>query len=204
MLRFIRIATLIGLVTGGVPAVAQAPIPSAPPAAALGASGARTARPGPPLRDPHTDGYVQAKELSDGSVPPPNQDGNFIIGPTHPDAPEMLSSNSTPHGTVFHFTMESTESKFYPGIMKGPAPGAAPPAPSPGGGRGVTTSHPAPYTRKVAVYVPKQYVPGTAAPFLVGADGDAQPWNADADLFTVLDNLIAAHKVPAMIAITIG
>ena len=35
----------------------------------------------------------------------------------------------------------------------------------------VTTSHPAPYTRHVAVYVPKQYVAGTAAPFIVGADG---------------------------------
>ena len=35
----------------------------------------------------------------------------------------------------------------------------------------VTTSHPAPYTRRIAVYVPQQYVPGTAAPFIVGADG---------------------------------
>ena len=62
----------------------------------------------------------------------------------------------------------------------------------------MTTSHPAPYTRKVAVYVPKQYVPGTAAPFIVGADGP------DRALFTALDNLIAEHKVPVMIAISIG
>ena len=62
----------------------------------------------------------------------------------------------------------------------------------------VTTSHPAPYTRKVAVYVPKQYVAGTVAPFIVGADGPDQV------LFTALDNLIAEHKVPAMIAISIG
>ena len=62
----------------------------------------------------------------------------------------------------------------------------------------VTTSHPAPYTRHVAVYVPKQYVPGTAAPFIVGADGP------DRALFTALDNLIAEHKVPVMIAISIG
>ena len=85
--------------------------------------------------------------------------------------------------------------------MRGTASGEAP-LTSPGSGKGVT-SHPAPYTRKVAVYVPKQYVPGTSAPFLVGADGDA-PWNPDPDLFSVLDNLIAAHKVPALIAITIG
>ena len=62
----------------------------------------------------------------------------------------------------------------------------------------VTTSHPAPYTRRLAVYVPKQYVPGSAAPFIVGADGP------DRSLFTALDNLIAEHKVPAMIAISIG
>ena len=62
----------------------------------------------------------------------------------------------------------------------------------------VTTSRPAPYTRRVAVYVPKQYVRGTAAPFIVGADGP------DPVLFTVLDNLIAQKRVPAMIAISIG
>jgi iron(III)-enterobactin esterase len=46
--------------------------------------------------------------------------------------------------------------------------------------------------------VPKQYVPGTVAPFIVGADGP------DGALFTALDNLIAEHKVPVMIAISIG
>ena len=62
----------------------------------------------------------------------------------------------------------------------------------------MTTSHPAPYTRKVAVYVPKRYVPGTIAPFIVGADGP------DTMLFTALDALIAEHKLPAMIAISIA
>src|SRR5204863_9249789 len=62
----------------------------------------------------------------------------------------------------------------------------------------VTTSQPAPYTRKIAVYVPKQYVAGTTAPFIVGADGP------DRLLFTALDNLIAQRRVPVMIAISIG
>ncbi|HLV93591.1 MAG TPA: alpha/beta hydrolase-fold protein [Candidatus Acidoferrales bacterium] len=62
----------------------------------------------------------------------------------------------------------------------------------------VTTSHPAPYSRRVAVYVPKQYVPGTVAPFIVGADGP------DPGLFTVLDNLIAERRLPVMIAISVG
>lgn len=48
------------------------------------------------------------------------------------------------------------------------------------------------------MYVPKQYVPGTVAPFIVGADGP------DAALFTTLDNLIAEKKVPVQIAISIG
>jgi enterochelin esterase family protein len=62
----------------------------------------------------------------------------------------------------------------------------------------LVNSHPAPYTRRVAVYVPQQYVPGTVAPFIVGADGPDQA------LFTALDNLIAQKKVPVMIAISIG
>jgi len=61
------------------------------------------------------------------------------------------------------------------------------------------TSHPAPYTRKVGVYVPKQYVPGTVVPFIVGADGPN-----DAALFAALDNMIAAKRLPVMIAISIG
>ena len=70
----------------------------------------QTARPEPPTRDPHSPGYVQAKELPDETVPPPDQDGNFIIGPTHPPAPEMTAQELT-HGSVFEFTMSSADSK---------------------------------------------------------------------------------------------
>jgi enterochelin esterase family protein len=59
-------------------------------------------------------------------------------------------------------------------------------------------SHPAPYMRKVAVYVPKEYVAGMVAPFIVGADGP------DRLLFQALDGLIAEKKLPAMIGISIG
>jgi enterochelin esterase-like enzyme len=137
-----------------------------------------------------------AKELADGAVPSPKEDGNFIIGPTHTAAPETVAQEGVPKGNVIEFTMESADSKFYPGIARDmPAPGTAP-----GAGRGQMTvsSHAAPYTRKVGVYVPAQYVPGTTAPFIVGADG------IDRGLFTTLDNMIAAKKLPAMIAISIG
>jgi enterochelin esterase-like enzyme len=48
------------------------------------------------------------------------------------------------------------------------------------------------------VYVPKQYVAGAEAPFIVGADGPDQL------LFTALDHLIAQKRVPVMIAISVG
>lgn len=152
------------------------------------------ARPTPPTRDPHTAGYVSAKELPDGALPAPTTDGNFIIGPTHTAAAE-LASDAALQGTVIEFTMSSADSKIYPGIAREPNTFGTP-DPNDPAKLIVTTSHPAPYTRKVAVYVPKQYVPGTPAPFIVDSDGPHE-W-----LFTAIDHLIAEHKIPAMIAIS--
>lgn len=160
------------------------------------APAAHEERPTPPTRDPHTPGYVTAKELPDGAVPPADADGNFIIGPTHRPAPEV-SRKDVPKGKVIEFTMSSAESKYYPGIARDKGTFGKPDKDNPAK-LIVTTSHPAPYTRTVAVYVPQQYVPGTAAPFIVGADGP------DSLLFTALDGLIAEKRVPAMIAISIG
>ena len=163
------------------------PTPAAP---------ARPPRPAPPTRDPSTPGYVTAKDLPDGANAPLNVDGNFILGPTHSPSPDTTVQEGVPQGTVYDFTMESTDSKIYPGIARDPN---NPPRPDPDDPtRMIISSHAAPYTRKMAVYVPKQYVPGTAAPFIIGADGP------DRLLFTTLDNLIAQHKVPVMIAISIG
>jgi len=173
-------AFLIGLMVG--PAVAQ--------------THART-RAVPPTRDPHAPGFVAATELPDGATPPANADGNFILGPTHPAAPEMSVHEGVPQGTVYTFTMRSEDSRIYPGIAR-EAGTFGTPDPKDPAKLVVTTSHPAPYTRRVEVYVPQQYVPGTAAPFIVGADGP------DPGLFTALDNLIAEHRVPVMIAISIG
>ncbi|MGA9985085.1 MAG: alpha/beta hydrolase-fold protein, partial [Acidobacteriaceae bacterium] len=147
-------------------------------------------------RDPHTPGYVRATELPDATLPPANEDGNFILGPTHPPAPEMTANPAVPQGTVTEITMTSADSKFYPGIARDSGTFGTP-DPNHPERLILTTSHPHPWTRTVAVYVPHQYVPGAAAPFIVGADGP------DRALFTALDNLIAAHKVPIMIAISI-
>jgi enterochelin esterase-like enzyme len=184
------VAILIGVLTA-VNAATVAAAPDAPPATP------RPARPKPPARDPNSPGYVAAKELPDSAVPPPDADGNFIIGPTHTRAPEMEAKEGMSQGTVFNLTMKSADSKIYPGIARDPGTfGAA--DPNDPAKLIVTTSHPAPYTRKVAVYVPKQIASGSAAPFIVGADGP------DKSLFTALDHLIAEHRVPAMVAISIG
>ncbi len=115
----------------------------------------------------------------------------------HPAAPEMTLPNGPLEGTVHNFTMSSADSRIYPGIARD-AGTFGTPDPNDPAKLVVTTSRPAPYTRRVAVYVPKQYVPGTVAPFIVGADGP------DPLLFTALDTLIAQKRVPVMIAISIG
>jgi len=200
--RLLSLQLLIALTIAVASAPAQAPATQptspAPPAATTPATpAARPPRPPNPTRDPLAPGMVKATELPDGAVPPATADGNFIIGPTHNPAPETSVQPGVPQGEVFEFTMSSANSKFYPGIARDANTfGTADPTDPTR--MVVTTSHPAPYIRHVAVYVPKQYVPGTAAPFIVGADG------IDRGLFTVLDNLIAQHRVPVMVAISIG
>jgi enterochelin esterase family protein len=177
-------AGLMGGVVWGQAAVSSTPVPS-------------VKRVVPPARDPHTPGYVKATELPDGTNAPVDQEGNFILGPTHPASPDTQVQDGVPQGVVSTFVLESAESKFYPGIMRDPGPLGVPDEKNPAK-LNVTTSHAAPYSRKVTVYVPKQYVAGTVAPFIVTADGP------DRLMFTTLDNLIAAHKVPVMIAISIS
>ncbi len=190
-------ACLLVLMTGIAPAVTQSPPTQQPQATPPAQTPAPPPRPTPPTRDPNTPGYVTAKELPDGDVPPADAEGNFIIGPTYNPAPEMTVQEGVPQGTIYNFTMNSVDSKMYPGIARD-AGTFGTPDPSDSARLIVTTSHPAPYTRRVAVYVPKQYVAGTPAPLIVGADGP------DPLLFTALDNLIAQKRVPAMIAISIG
>lgn len=169
----------------------------APATSQIPASSQHSERPTPPARDPHTPGYVAAVELPDATIPAANADGNFIIGPTHNPAAGISSEDGTPNGTVIDFTMNSSDSKIYPGIAREPNTFGTPDRTNPAK-LIVTTSHPAPYTRKVAVYVPKQYVAGSVAPFIVGADGP------DRMLFAALDTLIAEHLLPVMIGISVG
>src|SRR5438128_1180056 len=119
------------LVVGqGVPSVQATP--AQPPAN----------RPAPPVRDPRTPGYVtatNATELADGAEPPVTATGNFILGPTHTPAAEVSVQTGVPQGAVYTFTMNSADSKIYPGIAR--AEGTRPMV-------------------DPAVYVPQQYIPG--------------------------------------------
>jgi iron(III)-enterobactin esterase len=189
LFRLLSIAFLISLAIGADRAGAQA-LPT--PAVA-----GRPVRPTPPTRDPHTSGYVATRELPDGTNAPTNAEGNFILGPTHNPAPEMIVHEGVPQGMVYEFTIEFSRQQD---LSRHRAGGqylwyGRPHRPSQ---TGVTTSHPAPYTRRVTVYVPKQYTPGTVAPLIVEADGP------DHALFTALDNPIAERRVPVMIAISIS
>src|SRR5579884_683349 len=105
MLRLLKLVICAGLVAASAHSVAQTSSGATP-----------VARPIPPTRDPHTPGYVDSKDLPDGTLPAPSADGNFVIGPTHNPAPESSVRAGVPQGIVHEFTMSSADSKFYPGI----------------------------------------------------------------------------------------
>ena len=166
----------------------------------------------PPTRDPRNPNYPQAKELPDGQIPSVNSDGNFIIGATHQPSPEIVAQADVPHGTVHTFIMDSADSVIYrPGMIRDDLPGcrnsavnSALTAPGDKSDLLVPASHAGSWSREVDVYVPADYVPGTAAPFIVYGDGGPHGFFKAQKLFNVLDNLIHAHKLPPMIAIGIG
>jgi enterochelin esterase-like enzyme len=149
-----------------------------------------------PTRDPHTPGYVKATELPDGALPKPSENGDFIIGPTYTPPQELADPNHALDGTVVEFTLNSEDSKYFPGIARNPDSHPTPDPSNPARLIGIET-HPQAYERKIAVYVPKGYVPGKEMPFIVGADGP------DHLLFAALDALITEQKLPPIVAISI-
>ncbi|HEY0712934.1 MAG TPA: alpha/beta hydrolase-fold protein [Polyangia bacterium] len=106
------------------------------------------------------------------SVDPGSEgDGIRQIGPGFRAAPETMMNASVPQGRVINFTIPAGSSKIYPR-----APG-----------------------RRVDVYVPTQYKMGTPAPVMVAQD--RQFYGFTGLLQNTLNNLIAANKVPVMIAV---
>ena len=107
--------------------------------------------------------------------------GGRTIGPEYQNAPELSPEGDTPQGFVYEFTLQSTDSKRYPGIAKN-QPGVVP------------------YERKGAIYIPRQYVAGVPAPFIVAQDG----MGYRGVLPKALDTLIAQKRVPVQIAILLN
>jgi enterochelin esterase-like enzyme len=108
-------------------------------------------------------------------------EADFVIGPNYTNAPELMIKAGVPCGMLHQFTMNSEDSKIYPGIAKNQT--------------GVV-----PYQRQVCVYVPQQYVAGTPAPFIVVQDGMSYTNRLPA----ILDNLIHQGRLPVMIAVMIN
>ncbi len=124
---------------------------------------------------------ASARPLAATPSPAQTKDNvEFIIGPDYTYAPELKVRDEVPKGKIHDFTMNSEDSRIYPGIAK-TQPGVVP------------------YKRRVTVYVPANYVPGTPAPLIVGQDGNYRDF-----LPTVLDNLIHDQRVPAMVAVMIN
>ena len=131
-------------------------------------------------------------------TPPPATDAaTSIIKPDYADASEYKVDPSVPQGDVREFILYSDESKIYPGIVrlegdlanKRDAYGNRLPFPA------EQLSKPGRYERHVWVYIPKQVKPG--APFMVVQDGHSYINR----MAPVLDNMIAQHRVPAMVII---
>ena len=103
------------------------------------------------------------------------------IGPDYKDAPETKVAKRVARGKLREFTMDSKDSRIYPGIAK-------------------NKEGTVPYQRKVAVYVPAGYRKNREVPFIVVQDGMGYR-----DLMSrVLDNLIDGKRVPMMVAIFIN
>ena len=121
-----------------------------------------------------------------------------IVGPQYTPAPELQLAQGVPAGTVRQFILESTGSKFYPGIARDVFGTVDPNNPR----TLIVETHPQPWQRAVTVYIPAQYKEGTQAPFIVVHDGP-KLGEPDMSLPHVLDNLIDRRRVPAMVAILI-
>lgn len=158
-------------------------------------------RPQPPTRPFDAPGTPKFTRLDGkpGVNPPVDVDGDFLVGPEYVAAPETKVVEGVPQGKVQQFSIDSKDCKlFNPGIARDVLGTLDPKNPK----TLIVETHPIDYKRTITVYVPAQYKPGTAAPFIVTHDGPGMG-KPDMNLAHILDNLIAQHRVPAMIAVMI-
>jgi enterochelin esterase family protein len=105
-------------------------------------------------------------------------DGDFTISAPFTAAPETRARDGVPKGTVHETTLSSTASAIYP----------------------LDVASDRTFERALRVYVPNGYVEGTPVPFMLVQDGSSYAGR----IVTVLDNLIADGRLPAMVAIFVN
>ena len=105
-------------------------------------------------------------------------DGEIMVGPTYTPSPDLTLKAGAPAGFTASFTMTSAMSTIFNGSDFTP---------------------PLSFTRQIQIFVPQQYVDGTASPFMVTSDGFY------ADLQTVVQNLAGnpGRSVPPLVIIGI-
>jgi enterochelin esterase family protein len=124
------------------------------------------------------DAAIEAAGESGTTDPGTDGDGNFVIAAPYRPAPELTVAAGVPRGALNMFSLSSSQSAIYPSDI---ATGTA-------------------FTRSIWVYVPAQYVAGTAAPFIVVQDGGGFTTRIP----PALDTMINDHRLPVMIAILIN
>jgi enterochelin esterase-like enzyme len=129
---------------------------------------------GPPDARPDT-GVVIGDPGTEG-------DGDITVAPPYDPHPDVLQKASSPHGKLYKFSMPSMGTLFE------------------GLDNTLSAANQHTFTRDVRLYVPKQYVDGKQAPFMVVQDGDGFV----TDVQNSLDNLIAEKKVPIMLAVFVN
>ncbi len=135
-----------------------------------------------------------------GANPPADVDGDFLVGPDYKVSPEMKVVEGVPQGKVQQFVMHSKDcQRFNPGIARKVFGTPDPNNPK----TLIVETHNIDYNRTITVYIPAQYVPGTAAPLLVTHDGPGFG-KPDLSLPHLLDNLIAQKRVPPMIVVMVA
>ena len=145
---------------------------------------AQTSRPGPTGRGATSRPSITVVAPSDAvevdSAPPLDKDGNFKVSPktTWADVPPIAVKEGTPRGKLTMFSVKSQDTQMYPGVN-------------------------GPYERKVWVYVPAGYTPGTELPLMVDHDGGERAV-IQTQMIAVLDNLIAEKHLPMMAAVFIA
>ena len=184
MLRSLSIAFLFCLIPGAAPAQSAAP--------------PRPARPTPPTRDPHTPGYVEAKELPDGAIPPANRRRQLHHRPhAPPRAGNDRAARCAPrHGHRVHHELRRQQdlSRHRPRARHLRHARSHRP-------RQAHRHHQPPR----ALHAQRRRLrPQAIRPRHRSRPSSSAPTAPTACLFTALDNLIAEHKVPVMIAISIG